>query len=128
MTGLRRTAALLTRADRVVLYALVGGGVVLLTATWRGGAGGHARISWPGGTGVVRLDEDARYDVEGPLGVTVVVVAGGSVSVMSSPCREHVCERMGPVRNRGGTVVCVPNRVIVTVQGAGGDRIDATTR
>jgi hypothetical protein len=126
----RRAGPLLTWADRLVLYALLGCGVVLLAASWGGGgAGGSARIRGADGYDrVVRLDEDARYEVPGPLGTSVVEVRAGGVRMASSPCPGHVCERMGPADAAGEVVVCVPNGVAVTVLGVPERDSDALTR
>jgi hypothetical protein len=129
MGAARRANPLLTWADRLVLYALVGCGVVLLAVSRGGSAGGSARIRGADGYDqVVRLDEDARYEVPGPSGTSVVEVRGGSVRMVSSPCRGHVCERMGPADAAGETIVCVPNGVAVTVLGVPERRSDAVTR
>jgi hypothetical protein len=125
----RRRTALLTWADRLVLYVLVGCGVVLFAASRGGSAGGSARVRGAGGYDrVVRLDEDARYEVPGPFGASVIEARGGSVRMVSSPCPEHVCERMGPAGAAGETIVCVPNGVSVTVLGVPERRTDALTR
>lgn len=126
----RRRTALLTWADRLVLYALVGCGVVLLAVSrGGGGVGGSARIRGAGGYDqVVRLDDDARYEVPGPIGTSVIEVRRGSVRMVSSPCPGHVCERMGPADAAGETIVCVPNGVAVTVLGVPERRSDAVTR
>lgn len=129
MGGARRTGPLLTWADRLILYALVGCGVVLLAASRGGSAGGSARIRGADGYDrVVRLDDDARYEVPGPLGASVVEVRRGSVRMVSSPCRGRVCERMGPADAAGEAIVCVPNGVVVTVLGVPERRSDAVTR
>lgn len=130
MDGVRRGSPLLTWGDRLVLYALVGCGAVLLAASrGGGGAGGSARIRGEGGYDqVVRLDEDARYEVPGPLGASLVEVRGGAVRMISSPCPGHICERMGPADAAGETIVCVPNGVAVTVLGAPQRSSDAVTR
>lgn len=130
MEGARRTRPLLTWADRLVLYGLVGCGIVLFAGSRGGGGeGGEARIRGASGYDrVVRLDRDARYEVPGPLGVSVIEVRSGSVRMVDSPCPEHVCERMGPADAAGETIVCVPNGVAVTVLGASERRTDAVTR
>jgi hypothetical protein len=119
----------LTWADRIVLYALVGLGVAFLLTTARSGPAQSVRIEGAGGFGLTAvLDEDATYEIRGPLGTTVVRVEGGAARVESSPCRQQICVRMGAARKPGAVVVCVPNEVVVRVMGSV-DRVqDATTR
>jgi hypothetical protein len=73
------------------------------------------------------LDEDRIVEVEGPLGITEVVIREGEVWVRSSPCREKICIKMGRVKRVSEQVVCIPNRVVVEVVGENG-RIDGVTR
>ena len=75
------------------------------------------------------LDMDQVVEVEGPLGTTRVVIEDGGAFVEDSPCRDKVCIRMGRVSRPGEEAVCLPNRVIVTTQMAGGTRgIDGVSR
>ena len=69
----------------------------------------------------IPLDRDGSVAVKGPLGETHVVVKDGAVSVFSSPCPEGYCMHMGRIRHPGEILVCVPNRVFVTVWSSGGD-------
>lgn len=113
-----------------MLYALVGVAVALLLAPARE-ANGRAMIRIDGAGGfetTLPLDVDARVEVPGPLGDTVVVVAGGSVRVVSSPCRQQTCVRMGTADAPGEAIVCVPNRVVLRVEGEGYPDADAVTR
>jgi len=73
------------------------------------------------------LDEDRVVEVEGPLGITEVVISEGEVWVRSSPCREKICIKMGRVKRVSEQVVCIPNRVVVEVVGENG-RVDGVTR
>lgn len=119
----------LTWADRLLMYALVGSGIVLLAAARGGGAGGLARLQGEDGySRVVRLDREARYEVPGPLGVSVVEVRGGQVRMATSPCPGRICVSMGAARRPGDSIVCVPNGVLVTVLGGTGSTADAVTR
>jgi len=73
------------------------------------------------------LDEDRVVEVEGPLGITEVVISEGEAWVRSSPCREKICIKMGRVKRVSEQVVCIPNRVVVEVVGENG-RVDGVTR
>jgi hypothetical protein len=75
----------------------------------------------------VPLDEGVRtVPVTGPLGQTLVEIRDGAARVVSSPCRDKVCMRMGWVRAPGDWTACVPNRVVVRVEALPG--VDAVTR
>jgi hypothetical protein len=127
MTAGQRT--LVTFADRLVLYALVGAAVVLLLAGGGRGDGAAVRIAGDGGfERLAPLGSDRTVEVDGPLGTTVVGIAGGEARVLSSPCPHQLCVKMGAVRTPGQTAVCVPNRVVVTVEGDGPAPTDAVTR
>jgi len=119
---------MVTGADRLVLYALVGLAVVLFVAGGAGGAGSKVRIRGEAFEEVAPLRERATFEVEGPLGTTVVVVEDGAASIVSSPCPHRVCVGMGAVNSDGQAVVCVPNRVVVTIEGSGPAPTDAVTR
>ena len=120
----------MTWADRIVLYTLVGAGLLSIAAAPRAGAGAdEVRIEGDAGyERVVSLEADARFEVPGPLGVTVVEVAGGAVRVADSPCRQKICRGMGAIEEPGEMIVCVPNRVVVVVRGDSRGSTDAVTR
>lgn len=66
---------------------------------------------------VAPLDQDRVVDVPGPLGSTRLQIAGGGVRVLSSPCPKKICIGMGEARNRGDLLACVPNRVVIRIEG-----------
>jgi len=77
----------------------------------------------------IPLDRDAVQSVRGPLGETVIVVENGVARIAASPCPLHYCERMGSIKHRGEIIVCVPNRVVVSIRGGGGkESFDGVTQ
>lgn len=68
------------------------------------------------------LDRDARMPVRGPLGDTVIRVEDGFARIEDSPCPDKLCMHMGRIRRVGETLICVPNRVCVTIRGNGGGK------
>ena len=75
------------------------------------------------------LENDIREVVTGPVGETVIVIENGSVRVEKSDCPNHYCERMGSISRRGELVVCVPNRVVVSIKGGSeGESLDGVTQ
>jgi hypothetical protein len=63
------------------------------------------------------LNEDRVVEVEGPLGITKVIIEDGEVWVENSPCREKICMRMGRIKRTGDQLICIPNRVVVEIEG-----------
>jgi len=125
----QRAVAALTRADRLVFYTLVGLGVALLFLPRGAGEPAALVVEGTGGyRSVAPLSEDGRIEVPGPLGTTVVEVRDGAARVVSSPCPQKTCIAMGAVAEPGDIAVCVPNGVIVRIEGDATQRLDATTR
>ncbi len=58
------------------------------------------------------LDTDATVSL--PTG-HVVVVKDRKVSVTSAPCPDQICVNTSAVGAVGGSIVCLPERVIITV-------------
>jgi hypothetical protein len=73
---------------------------------------------------VLDLDSPGSFQVIGPLGPTVIETGNGGVRVVSSPCPNHICIRMGEARMRGQMILCVPNRVAIRIEGGGGEEVD----
>lgn len=109
----------MTPADRVLLACLLCSGLVW--AFWPRDKGEVAVIVGSGGlVAEVSMDRPDTLAVKGPLGTTYVVVGGGEAKIISSPCPQKLCVRSGPVRRPGEVVVCIPNRVAVTIKGRNG--------
>lgn len=72
---------------------------------------------------LLSLVDDRMVTVEGPLGKTTIQVKGGRVRVVDSPCPEKICIRQGWIKS--GVIVCLPNRVVVTVGKGDHGEIDA---
>lgn len=63
------------------------------------------------------LDDARRFEIEGPLGTTLMEIESGAVRVLSSPCPQKICIGLGEARRSGDLLACVPNRVVVRIEG-----------
>jgi hypothetical protein len=63
------------------------------------------------------LDSDVTESVRGPLGETVISIENGTARIVDSPCPHKYCVRMGGISRRSEIVVCVPNRIFMTIRG-----------
>lgn len=50
-------------------------------------------------------------------GTNILVIENGEAYLSYSNCPDHTCERTGKIRYVGETIVCLPNRLAITVQG-----------
>jgi hypothetical protein len=71
-------------------------------------------------------DTEETVSVPGPLGATIVNIGKEGVFVVSSPCANQLCVAQGKIHRTGGAISCLPNRVVVTIQG-GQSKIDGAT-
>ena len=61
------------------------------------------------------LDTDGEYTLNG--GTNKLTIKDGAAYMSYSSCPDHVCENTGKVRHVGQTIVCLPNKLTVTVKG-----------
>lgn len=121
----------MTRGDRIVVLLVA----ALAVAAWpiaglaSGGGSGAAIaiVTGPTRTYEMPLSAQRSLSVRGLDGTVTVEVAGGTVRVADSTCRDHLCVRRGAIRAAGDTIVCAPNGVTVRIAGRS-DAPDALTR
>jgi hypothetical protein len=94
----------------------------LITPTVAGrGAAASARLRHGGKVlAELPLDRAAKrtYSFEsGPI--TVEVVPGQGIRVLESKCPVKVCVHAGWAHKAGETIVCLPNRLLIEVEGEG---------
>ncbi len=66
---------------------------------------------------VAPLDKEQRVELDGPLGITVLQIKDGGARIVSSPCPQKVCIHMGEARHAGDLLACVPNQLVISVEG-----------
>jgi len=117
-----------TKYDALVAAAVLLLSLLLGARLWLGGAdGGALRV-------VVRADgaelerfplgETARRYTNNGVTLTVTATAEG-VRVSQADCPTHDCVRTGTITRAGQSIVCLPARLVVTLEGALGADYDA---
>lgn len=76
-----------------------------------------------------------KFPIEFPSGTATVEIAGGRVRVLPMPketCPLGICSSIGWVEQAGDAIVCLPNRLVLTVVGGEvnevWDSVDGVTR
>lgn len=116
-----------TPADWLLAFLLV----ALSLGSWvwwgRRPPGSQLVVECPGRSQRHPLGLAQVFVVEGPLGQSRVEIAGGQARIAASPCPEQRCVRQGWIRRQGEIAACLPNRVVLRVEGAAG-AMDALSR
>lgn len=74
-----------------------------------------------------QMDTQESVVVSGPIGDTVVKIQGNHAWVESSPCENQTCVAAGAIARNGQWAACLPNNVLLIIQGTGDEDIDAIT-
>ena len=78
---------------------------------------------------VFPLNAEETIEVSGPLGNTVVRIQDNRAWVESSPCDNQVCVAAGFLSGRGEFAACLPNFVLVFIEGYdGSEKPDGAVR
>ena len=110
----RRTTPL----DRLLVLLLFAG--ALLSLAWSGaGRRGATVVALRDGRVIFTapLGTDRTVELSGPLGATVLVIHGGRAHITDSPCPRKLCIAMGAISRSGQIIACVPNHILVKVDG-----------
>ena len=67
--------------------------------------------------GCYPLNEETTFAVEQEGRYNLVQIAGGKVSVTEANCGNGQCIHMGEKQDPGQMIVCLPNRVVITIEG-----------
>ena len=63
------------------------------------------------------LDKEDIVELHGPVGKTVLTVDNKGARITLAPCPLKVCMTMGPAVQQGDILACVPNRILVEIEG-----------
>lgn len=61
------------------------------------------------------LNENAEYSLNG--GTNNLVIKDGQAYLNYSNCPDHTCEKTGKIQYVGQTIICLPNKIAITVKG-----------
>lgn len=86
-------------------------------------------IQAPSGSWIYSLETDQAVEIPGELGTTVILIENGRARITSSPCPNKTCIAAPPISHTGEWNACLPNHVILRVDGGEDDSgIDAVVQ
>ena len=95
----------------------IGGILVLALAIWAGisfmnkGSHGSIRITVDGEEyGIYSLAKDQTIKIND---TNVCEIKNGKAHMISAKCPDHLCMKQKAIDEKGGTIVCLPNKVVI---------------
>ncbi len=68
--------------------------------------------------GTYPLAEDRVIPVETTAGTNQIVIENGRAYMAAADCPDGLCRKQGSIAREGQTIVCLPHRLVVEVEGA----------
>lgn len=119
------------KADIVLLILLIVVGVISTVFVMQSRSTGDTVIIESNGNlyGKYSLYEDREITVKSGnkrQNINVVIIDNNEVVVKESSCKNQVCVRHGAISRKGESIICLPNRLVVRIEGEG-DGYDSIT-
>ena len=112
----------------LILALLLLGGALALYLRLTRQSGGTVSVRADGVTVMeLPLDEDARVELGSGAHTNVLVIEDGAARVAAASCPDRICVRQGAIRYEGESIVCLPHRLVIAVQGGAANGIDGST-
>ncbi|MBQ3095258.1 MAG: NusG domain II-containing protein [Clostridia bacterium] len=110
------------RGDLIIIFTAILLGLLLLLLPSEPGES-LTVISEGGTVGTYSLSQDREFTVGG----NTIVISDGAVHMKAADCPGGDCLSAGEISRAGESIVCLPNRLILRIDGTSGDGPDAMT-
>lgn len=91
-----------------------------------GGQGAWAVVTVDGQEwGRYPLSEDRTLTIGDEIAYNILEISDGAAAVREANCGDHTCVRTGAVSRQGETIVCLPHRLTVRIEGGAASDFDA---
>ena len=79
--------------------------------------GNTVKVTVDGQTfGTYSLDKNQTIEIKTEKGYNLVVIENGTVRVEEASCPDGVCSSHRPIRFGGSSIICLPNKVVVSIE------------
>ena len=120
----------LSKWEIIIIAAVVIIGAVLVAVLFLMKKPGSVAVVSVGGKEIARydLDEDIDIEIQGVGGTNRLIISGGTVRIEEADCPDKLCVKQGAISDVGQSIICLPHRVSVRVEGTADDEVpDAVT-
>lgn len=112
--------------DFLIIAAALTAAVFLAIQVYSGNSASPVLvIESPDGRWIYPVDSTVETDIPGPLGMTHVVLENGAARITESPCPNRTCIASPPISRPGTWTACLPNHVLIRIDGNDPSALDA---
>jgi len=120
---------LLRPLDWVIIGVAISGLILLGWYSYgSGGTGSIVEVRSDDGVAAYPLSEDRELFLTGPIGETHISIENSTVRVLADPGPLQICVNAGAIERHGEWLACLPNKILITIQGAIEGDIDIISR
>jgi len=129
MSNLKAVLHLLSRGDKILASSLILSSMLSFTVL--------KAVKQPGQTALIKvenlqkfsknLNRAEKFFVSGHISDTAIEIVDGEIRIIGSDCPQKLCIRQGSIRQIGEIIVCVPNKLIISIGGTRKNKFDAVT-
>lgn len=113
----------ITKADIILFFVLIAAGLAATAVlAISGNSTGDKVVIESGGElyATYSLLEDRTIVVSATgSGENTVEIRDGEVAVTGGSCKNQVCVKHGAISHSGESIICLPNRLVVRIEGSG---------
>lgn len=116
------------KRDIIVILSLLAVSIVMLLLVFLLSKNGEfVKVSVNGvESGIYSLAEDREISING--GTNILKIEGGKAFMITADCPDHTCVNTGKISKVGQSIICLPNKVTVTVIGNTDGGVDLESR
>jgi len=120
---------MLTRSDKILIFGLLTFACFLFIRPFFASSEVNEVLIKVGDGAVQKLSLriDRKIAFEGEKGRVVVQVKDGKVRIVESSCFQKICVNTGWIDKASQNIICLPNRVLVTIEAKGSSKVDAVS-
>lgn len=117
------------RGDIILILVLITASVLLFVLKDNRKDGKLLKVSVNGSEiCTLSLDEDIEYEIQGFISKNILIIENGKARMKEAGCPDKLCVKQGEISKAGESIICLPNRIIVSVEGGEESGIDATAK
>ena len=73
------------------------------------------------------LSEDRVVEIKNENGYNILTIENGKAYISEASCPDKLCMKQGRIQGNGKTLVCLPNKTVITVYSETDDEVDFVT-